>query len=313
MTPPILAFLPPRPTSPELCDVNAVISACQSRMMRSVPRDVDIALDLCVRPLICDIDIGQFELALVALVTHTQSAMTQRGTIRIKTLMTGTPAARGDDANDWVEVIVMANHDRHPQVEGFDAVDAAGSSPQRNLQWTELGHVRSFIARCGGAVTLEGDRGARISLRLPRRTMAVSGTDEASAGPLNSAIDHPETQTVLVVEDDSLVREIVVDTLDHLGYRVLVASDGPEALTILKTETDLDLLFTDVIMPNGITGVELAYRAREMRPGLKILLTSGYASRGQSENSTATSGFPMLGKPYHLADLAHTIRSVING
>lgn len=122
----------------------------------------------------------------------------------------------------------------------------------------------------------------------------------------------PGGTTILVVEDDEDVREVVAGMLVDLGYRSLIAHTGAEALELLQRETEIDLLFTDVVMPGGINGVELARRARRLRPELKILVTSGY-TRTEPDMATARREFPFLAKPYRLQLLGKKLKELLAG
>ncbi len=116
---------------------------------------------------------------------------------------------------------------------------------------------------------------------------------------------------MLVVEDDEDVRELVVMTLSTLGYRVLGAADGREALSILRNGEPVDLLFTDVVMPQGLSGIDLAKEARRQRSGVEILLTTGYARQALAQD--ADEEIPILQKPYRREDLADEIHRVLTG
>lgn len=118
--------------------------------------------------------------------------------------------------------------------------------------------------------------------------------------------------TILVAEDDEDVREVIAGMLSDLGYRSLVARTGAEALELLQRESEIDLLFTDVVMPGGISGVELARAARRLRPELKILVTSGYA-RAEPDMATARREFPFLAKPYRLQLLGKKLKELLAG
>jgi len=122
------------------------------------------------------------------------------------------------------------------------------------------------------------------------------GKDEAPRG----------TETILVVEDDELVRDLVVEVMTDLGYRVLYALDGGQALDLLQRDEGVDLLFTDISLSNRMSGVELARLARQHRPALKILLTTGDAKL-----ATVASEFPAVAKPYRRAELAVRLRDVL--
>jgi CheY-like chemotaxis protein len=169
-----------------------------------------------------------------------------------------------------------------------------------------LAQVWGFAKQSGGHVEIESQigRGTIVKLYIPE------SSEPAKADQSHVSNDEPGgAETILVVEDDDNVRNIVVETLSELGYHLVVARDGPEALAALRIEGQIDLLFTDQVMPNGITGLELAHQARVLRPGIKVLLCSGYAKRIATMNGEER--FPLIAKPYRRADLARKLRSVL--
>jgi len=119
------------------------------------------------------------------------------------------------------------------------------------------------------------------------------------------------SESILVVEDNPDVRKIVRRQLSELGYQVNEAGNGPEALTLLRTTLPVDLMFTDIVMPEGMTGYELAAQARECRPGLRILFTSGYTAIGAAQGYER-GDVPLLSKPYRKSELAHFIRAALD-
>lgn len=136
---------------------------------------------------------------------------------------------------------------------------------------------------------------------IPR--MARPGDENSPAGEAEPrGCEH-----ILFVEDDENVRDVVSDLLSELGYHVIPARDGKEALERLAGDAPIDLLFTDHILPNGINGRELGRQATLLRPGIRVLLCSGYGSRARTER------FPVLAKPYRRLELATAIRSVLEG
>lgn len=118
--------------------------------------------------------------------------------------------------------------------------------------------------------------------------------------------------TVLLVEDDARVRVVATEMLERLGYRVLTAADGPSALSILATEEAVDLLFTDYVLPKGLNGADLAERAQTLRPGLKVLHTSGYTQRHVFREGRLRACDPFIAKPYALAKLEDQIRKALD-
>jgi len=121
------------------------------------------------------------------------------------------------------------------------------------------------------------------------------------------------SEKILLVEDHDLVREQVTIQLGRLGYQVVVAEDGVEALEILKAMPDVRLLFTDVVMPRGLNGLELAAEAKKMRPDLPVLLTTGYSEQLMSRSDQLGPGMSWLNKPYLPEELAAKIRAALDG
>ena len=117
---------------------------------------------------------------------------------------------------------------------------------------------------------------------------------------------------ILVVEDDDEVLDVTAAMLTQLGYQVLCARQGAEAVQMLKSEEEFDLLFSDVVMPQGISGIELAREARRLRNGIKIVLTSGNAADILARHG-AQDEFPIIGKPFRRAELAQYLASVMHG
>jgi len=119
-------------------------------------------------------------------------------------------------------------------------------------------------------------------------------------------------ETVLVVDDDEMVLRTAAETVRDLGYHVLSAHNGGEALQVLKGSQKIDLLFSDIVMPGGINGVQLAIEARRLQPSLKVLLTSGYTAAVLMDKHSLPKEFPVLGKPYRRDQLAAILRELIN-
>lgn len=119
-------------------------------------------------------------------------------------------------------------------------------------------------------------------------------------------------ETLLVVEDDDDVRTYSVESLRELGYRVLEASDGPSALRILEREQDISLLFTDVVLPGGMTGAQLAAQARGLRSDLKVLFTTGYARNAIVHQGRLDAGVQLITKPFTFEELAIKVRDVLD-
>ena len=174
-----------------------------------------------------------------------------------------------------------------------------------------LSQVYGFVKQSGGHMTIysEPGTGTTVKLFLPRSAPSadawIADRSRSGAPPVGS-------ENILVVEDNPDVRRLVRRQLTELGYSVHEASNGPEALKLLRSVLSVDLMFTDVLMPEGMTGYELAGLARECRPGLKILFTSGYTAIGAGQDSESRSAGPLLSKPYRKRDLAHFVRAALD-
>jgi CheY-like chemotaxis protein len=174
-----------------------------------------------------------------------------------------------------------------------------------------LSMVYGFVKQSRGHVKIysEVEHGTSIKLYLPRADADVA---DAVAANGHGAVTPGGSETILVVEDSATVRGVAIGLLRGLGYTVLEAEDGHAALAILKQPVAIDLLFTDLVMPNGINGQELLRRARELRPGLKAIFTSGYSEQFLQVRNSAEAGVPLLNKPYRKHALAEAVRGVLD-
>jgi CheY-like chemotaxis protein len=175
-----------------------------------------------------------------------------------------------------------------------------------------LAMVYGFVKQSGGHVSIYSELGygTTFNLYFPR-------ADGASVMPeiakTKRRVDAPVRGTVLVVEDDERVRQLTVTRLKIIGYQVLEASDGAKALDILARGDPVDLVFTDLIMPGGLSGWDVVTRAREMRPGIRVLLTSGYAEELVHGDNLQRERLRVLRKPYRQADLVVALQDALGG
>jgi CheY-like chemotaxis protein len=176
-----------------------------------------------------------------------------------------------------------------------------------------LSMVYGFVKQSGGHVKIYSEigHGTSVKLYLPRAEVAAPAVEKAATrAPEQGAVGR---ETILVVEDDVAVRTVAVSILEGLGYAVRQAEDGHAALSILQRASDIDLLFTDLVMPNGMSGQDLLRKARETRPALKALFTSGYSEHVIQDRGVTDAGIPLLGKPYRKQQLAAAVRGVLDG
>jgi CheY-like chemotaxis protein len=176
-----------------------------------------------------------------------------------------------------------------------------------------LSQVYGFVRQSAGHVRVysELDEGTTVKIYLP----CYVGADEQveAAEPTRAANGAIGTETILVVEDDEALRSYTVETLAELGYRVLSATNGAAAIDILDSGADIDLLFTDVVMPGGLNGRQLANEAVRRRPGLKVLFTTGYTRNAIVHHGRLDPGLEMIGKPFSSDELTRKVRAILDG
>jgi CheY-like chemotaxis protein len=173
-----------------------------------------------------------------------------------------------------------------------------------------LSMVYGFVKQSGGHIKIYGEEGhgTTIKLYLPRSGGEAVTPEAAVAGAVSGG-----DETILVVEDDDLTRRFVVGQLESLGYAVLSAANGIEALALVDRGARFDVLFTDVIMPGGMNGRQLADAIARRRPRVRVLYTSGYAEDVIVHGGRLDPGVALLNKPYRKSDLARRIREVLSG
>jgi CheY-like chemotaxis protein len=169
--------------------------------------------------------------------------------------------------------------------------------------------VYGFVKQSGGHIRIysEQGHGTTIKLYLP----PARGQAEAAVAAVAQITGGSET--ILVVEDDELVRNFVATQLQSLGYQTIDAADGPTALASVANGEKFDLLFTDVILPNSMTGRQLADEMTKRRPGIKVLYTSGYTDSAIVHQGRLDAGVMLLSKPYRKSQLARMIRQALTG
>jgi PAS domain S-box-containing protein len=279
------------------------------------PIDLSTALAPDLWPTVADP--GQFESAVLNLVLNARDAMPDGGRLVIETfnatLDAATVASAPDmAAGDYVVLSVAdTGHGMPPEVrarafEPFFTTKGAGKGSGLGLAT-----IYGFARQSGGNVTIysEPGRGTTVNLYLPRAGGRGADDSTAAAQP---AVDGGHGETVLVVEDDDRVRRLTAARLKELGYRVLEASHGAAALDLLKAAPEVEIVFSDLVMPGGMTGFDLARQVRERYPNMRLLLTSGYSADLMSQADIAQLDLQVLRKPYRQAELARAFRAALN-
>ena len=297
----LLAFARRQHLNPEKRDVNALISGFAPLLRQAVGEAVTVEYDLAAGELCSIIDSAQLETTLLNLGVNARDAMPEGGVLRIASRQV-QEAGQG-----WVEIEIgdtgsgMTGEVRERAFEPFFTTKDVGLGSGLGLS-----QVYGFVSQSGGEVRLDSTPGQGTVFRL--RLPAASG--EAAAAPKPAAPPLPlgGSEVVLVVEDDPSVLSLTFDMLKAQGYTVHTAPDAAQALAQLNAHPEAQILFTDVTMPGGVSGVSLAREAQRLFPDLRVLLTSGFVG----EHSGFSSEFPMLDKPFESDDLARALRRVLD-
>jgi PAS domain S-box-containing protein len=300
LTKQLLAFARAQPLEIKQIDLKQFFSDVTTLVRPSLRSDIEVVTEISDQLWPIDADAGALELALLNLAFNARDAMKQGGTLKISAhneVLEGKPEGlRGEH----VVVRVTDTGSGMPR-EVMDRVFEPFFTTKSFGEGTGLGlsQVFGFAKQLGGAVVVESEigKGSSFTLYIP-----ASG-GESSHARLNGS---RTLGRVLVVEDDTFVAELAADMLSELGFHTTVAHSAKEALERLAAGDKPKLVFTDIVMPGGITGIELAQKVRERFPELPILLTTGY-----SEQVAASHGFPVLQKPYQLDALANAVGEVL--
>ena len=305
----LLAFGRRQPLAPRPIDVGRLAVGMTALLRRTLGETVDLAVQASESPLLALADPGQVENALLNLAINARDAMPNGGSLVI-TVSRMRLTAESDGAvgelpvGEYIAVALtdtgmgMTPEVRARAFEPFFTTKETGKGSGLGLSM-----VYGFAKQSGGDVVIDSTpgQGTSVTLYLPcARDVAATAMEAPTVG---GELMPRGSETVLVVEDDAHVREFVVAVLVELGYRVLEAGTAHEALAILDGGETPDVLYTDVVLPGGMSGQELAERARRRQPSLRTLYTSGYTASALMPEDAA-----ILLKPYRREDLARAIR-----
>lgn len=317
----LLAFSRRQSLRPSRLDVNKLIEDTARMLTRTLGASVDLVVKTSPEGWPVLVDEPQLEAALVNLAINARDAMPKGGVLTFTTrqLRIGAKeaAAEGLAPSDYMVIEVDDTGTGMPPdvvAKIFEPFfTTKGSSRGTGLG---LSMVYGFVKQSGGHIKVESEIGVgtTFTLYLPRApgagTAAISNVEDDEA---DQSMLFANGETILVVDDNAAVRATAVAQLTSLGYYVIEAEGGPEALRILQGPEAVDLLFTDIVMPGGMTGRELAARVRAIRPGLNVLFTSGFAGAEQHKAQSPDHDGELLAKPYRRKELAKAIRKALAG
>ena len=313
----LLAFARRQPLDPKAVSLSDIVLEMSDLLSRTLGETIEINTVLANPLSDALVDPIQVQNALLNLAINARDAMPDGGKLTIET---ANVILDEDYARDHAEVTVgdyvllsvtdngigMASDIRTRVFEPFFTTKSVGKGSGLGLSM-----VYGFVKQSGGHIRLysEAGHGTAISLYFPK---AQGITDAAAAAETEEAMPRARGEVVLVVEDEPRVRQVTVQRLETLGYEVLEAESGPAALDRLADSSAVDLVFTDVVMPGGMTGRDLAEEIRERYPQIKVMLTSGYAEEAGIASDASGDSIVWLRKPYRLADLARKVRDVLD-
>jgi PAS domain S-box-containing protein len=302
LTQQLLAFARRQPLQAETRNINRIIRGFEPVLRRAAPSGVDFVIDLDRRTQSATVDSARLESALLNLVVNARDAMPEGGRLVIAsnnvTLQDREIGAL--PAGDYVRISVSdTGTGMPPEViarafEPFFTTKEVGKGTGLGLS-----QVYGFIKQSDGEVLIHSKKGEGTSIDIYLPAVAED-PDEQTAAP---------TERVLIVEDEPDLIDVAASLFTSMGYDVTTATSGQEAIDVLGRD-EFDILFTDVVMPNGMSGIELATYARERFPNTKIMLASGYPLPAlKQRHGSELNEFAFVNKPYRLADLARALRT----
>ncbi|CAN7279263.1 CHASE3 domain-containing protein [Bradyrhizobium sp. LjRoot220] len=310
----LLAFARRQPLQPRNIDVNGTVLDIAKLLRPTLGEHIEIDSILEPEVAAAHIDPSQLANSLLNMAINARDAMPEGGKLLLETRNVVLD-----------EAYAQANPDVLPGPYVMLAVSDTGTGMSKEIQdkvfepfftTKEVGKgsglgmsmVYGFVKQSGGHIRIYSEEGHGTTIKLylpPARGQAPAAV--AAAAPLVGG-----SETILVVEDDQLVRNFVTTQLQSLGYQTLDTSDGPSALQAVANGLPFDLLFTDVILPNGISGRQLADEVAKRRPGIKVLYTSGYTDNAIVHQGRLDPGVLLLSKPYRKSQLAKMIRQALD-
>jgi PAS domain S-box-containing protein len=311
----LLAFARKQPLQPREIDINTLILDTAKLLRPTLGEHIEIEAAFKDETCIATVDPNQLATAIINLALNSRDAMVNGGKLILETglaYLDESYAGMNDIRPGHYALIAISDTGSGIRADILDKVFDPFFTSKGPGKGTGLGlsMVYGFVKQSAGHIKIysEESHGTTIKMYLPPGTGAPLVPDTEPA-PNNIQVGH---ETILVVEDDRLVRGYVLAQLGALGYVTLEAANATEALDLIATGCHLDLLFTDVIMPGTMNGRELADAVLKDRPGLKVLFTSGYTENAIIHHGRLDSGVLLLAKPYRKLDLARMIRRALD-
>lgn len=318
----LLAFSRRQTLDPKPTNVNQLIAAMKELFVRTVGPGVQVETKLATDPWPALCDPNQLENALLNLILNARDAMPEGGHLLIETRNSIFPNSHGAPkgvppgkmpAGEYMGLFVIDTGTGMPSDVIAHAFDPFFTTkPAGEGTGLGLSMIYGFVQQSGGHVLLSSEegQGTTVAIYLPRHLGAAD-----DAGEVDGETTPQEAKVgavVLLVEDELAVRMVVAEVLSDLGYKVLEADNSQSGLRIVETRARIDLLLTDVGLPGGMNGRQLADAAREQRPGLKVLFLTGYAENAAVGNGRMEPGMEVMTKPFDLDKLVAKVKEMIS-
>lgn len=311
----LLAFSRKQVLQPQTLDLNELVTGMEDMLRRTLGETIDLKVNLKKGDWSTLIDPSQLENALLNLVLNARDAMAEGGRLTIKTkdmkLDEGYVATHlGASAGDYIMLAVndtgtgMTADVRDKVFDPFFTTKGVGKGSGLGLSM-----VHGFVKQSGGFVDIYSERGVGTSVKLylPRSLEEKEFVEKTKVTSYEGG-----HETILVVEDDEDVRRMTFRILNRLGYRVHQAKDGKAALNLLENENPMDLLLTDLVLPGGMNGLQIAKAVGKIGPRTKVLFMSGYTENAIVHDGRVDEGAHLISKPFSPNNLAAKIREVLD-
>ena len=312
----LLAFARRQTLAPKSVNANSLVGGMEELIRRSVGPTMRVETVLAAGLWNCFCDPNQLENAILNLCINARDAMPNGGTVTIETANTSVDdavaAEREMERGQYVALCVTDNGSgMSADVIGRAFDPFFTTKPAGQGTGLGLSMVYGFARQSNGQVRIYSElgEGTTVKIYLPRH---VGAAVKESIQPEPVELPRAEAgETVLVVDDEPTIRMLIGDTLSELGYRGIEAGDAASGLKVLESDAKIDLLITDVGLPGGMNGKEMADAARAKRPKLKVLFITGYAENAAITNGHLEPGMQVMSKPFSMDKLASRIRSII--
>jgi PAS domain S-box-containing protein len=305
LTQQLLSFARQQPLMVEKYNLNEVIGNFEAVLRRAGNSAIEMEILPAQSTKTVLLDAARFEAALLNLVVNARDAMPDGGklVVAVENVELRTGEVGNMPPGSYVRVFVADTGSGMPPAVAARAFEPFFTTKEIG-KGTGLGlsQVYGFIAQSGGDVVIESEegKGTTISMYLP----VVEGAPDTPVVAADSSVE-----TVLIVEDEPDVLDTAGQLFRSIGYEVVTATNGIDAMATLERRPDIDILFTDVVMPKGVSGIQLARSAVALRPDLKVILASGYPLPALREQYGRIDDFAFVNKPYRLAELAKALRA----